>query len=199
MEKQSFWLIPGMAVITLFSCTARGRQEDNKSRPAAITMTTTSETAIKEPVETGVEVGGIIIVASKSIVHNLSQVKSLSTLALLMKSAGCDTLLQKSGEYTLLAPGNEAFNELSEPVMDSLMAPGARARLRQLLSRHIIPGSYGPSALREGMTLRTMSGEWLSVKLRNGDWYIGNAAVLTRGAPCSNGTLWVIGKVLLPE
>lgn len=198
MEKQPITLLPAIAVIALLSCTATGNTGDKKTGPAAITMTTTTETAKVEPPDT-VAVTGVAMDFPKSIAGTIAEAKELTTLIAAIRAARFDSLLQYKGPFTVFASDNEAFNDLPVGIVDVLLEAKKKEALQNILAYHIVAGVYTSSSLENGTELVTLQGGKLKVRHKDGHWWINDARVVAADISCDNGALWVIDKVLLPR
>ena len=102
-----------------------------------------------------------------------------ATLHAALDAADLLTALDEGGEVVLLAPTNDAFAALPEGVVEKLLEPQNSEALRTLLSHHVVAG---------GEDAATMTSEKVSA---------GGAAAIGQ-VDCSNGTIYMVDKVLLP-
>lgn len=156
-------------------------------------------------------VGGAAMYPNKTIVENASTAKNLTTLVAAVKAAGLVDTLSGTGPFTVFAPTNDAFAKLPKGTVDTLLKPENKAKLTQILTYHVVPGTYTASQLtaaakKDGgsSTLTTVQGEKLTVKLSEGKvWAVdakgGKAAVTTADVGQSNGVVHVIDSVLMPK
>lgn len=198
MEKQSTWLIPALAAIGLFSCTASGQKPKHRAGTAVITMTTTTETVAPQGRETSVATRDIVTDTSKSIGDNISKAKDLTTLSVALRTAQLDSLLAHGKAFTVFAPDNKAFNKLPVGIVDVLIEAREKTALKNILSYHIVSGKYNTSNLRDGMLLTTLQGGKLRISHRKGYWQVNNAKMVEDATASKNGVLWIIDKVMLP-
>jgi uncharacterized surface protein with fasciclin (FAS1) repeats len=198
MEKQTFCLIPALAVIALFSCKAPGQKNGRKAGPAAIRMTTTTVMATPGPAEAVVATVDMATDTSNSITGYISKARDLTTLAAALKATAMETQLNGKGPFTVFAPDNEAFNKLPVGVVDALIEAREKTGLNNILSYHIVAGKYNASDLKDGMELTSLQGARLRIRHRKGHWMVNNAKVVTGPSASKNGVLWVIDKVMLP-
>lgn len=117
-------------------------------------------------------------------------------------------VLDGKGDYTLLAPGDAAFEALGEKA-EALAAPEQRALTIALLRGHILPGQVMPAAIeaaiarRKGpVEMRTMAGGTVRFARDEDGVTVSNGAATARLAPettaASNGAVLPIDKLLLP-
>lgn len=128
---------------------------------------------------------------------------SYSTLRTALDAAGFSTLLQTNGPFTLLAPDNAAFDALSATLntdTDSLLADVAL--LQQVLLYHIVPGDLDTETaltLIEQQVATALSGAALPISGDEGALMLGAATVQGNATVTTNGRVYPIDVVLLPE
>ncbi|HHN81597.1 MAG TPA: hypothetical protein ENN11_03135 [Methanomicrobia archaeon] len=126
-----------------------------------------------------------------TIADELEERPSLSMLVDALTSAGLYDIFGEEGDYTLLAPSNDALESLDERYASD------PALLEQILTYHVLEGSYSASKISQSQTLATLQGEDIEVKT-TGSLSIGGASVTEQDIECTNGTLHVIDAVLVP-
>ena len=159
-----------------------------------------------------VMVGGQSMLPSRDIVDNAVNSADHTTLVAAVKAADLVTTLKGRGPFTVFAPVNDAFENLPEGTVATLLRPENKAALTKVLTYHVVPGRHTAADLmrmiRQGggrATLRTASGGTLTAMM-NGPMNVtlrdesGNvASVSTYDVVQSNGVIHVINKVLLPR
>ena len=126
------------------------------------------------------------------------------------RAAGLDGTLAGPGPYTVLVPTDQAFAKLPAGRADELMQPQQRARLTDVLTYHILPGTVLVEDIGRAIenangnaVLATMGGETLNAA-RDGDRIVltdaaGGKAVIVEGdLRRSNGVVHHIDGVLMP-
>ena len=151
----------------------------------------------------GVMVDGVAMVPSKDIVENAMGAKSVSTLVTLVKDAGLVETLKGSGPFTVFAPTNAAFDKLPKAAVAELTAPANRAKLKGVLTYHVILGRLLAADLKDGQELTTVNGEKLHISVKDGKVMVSNgkdapATVQIADVVSKNGVTHVIDGVLLP-
>jgi iron complex transport system substrate-binding protein len=126
-----------------------------------------------------------------TIADELEERPSLSSLVDALSSAGLYDMFGEEGDYTLLAPTNEALASLDERYVSN------PALLEQILTYHVLDGSYSAAKISQSETLTTLQGETIEVDSA-GTLSIGGASVTEQDIECTNGTLQVIDTVLVP-
>lgn len=159
-----------------------------------------------------VTVGGEAMYPQKNIVENAVNSKDHTTLVAAVKAAGLVETLQGKGPFTVFAPTNDAFENLPEGTVETLLKPENKAQLTKVLTYHVVSGKYDFDAIAKAIKagngkaeLKTVSGGTLTAML-NGKHNIsvqdeaGNVAnVTTYDVNQSNGVIHVIDRVVLPN
>lgn len=156
-------------------------------------------------------VGGEPMSPQKNIVENAVNSKAHTTLVAAVKAAGLVETLATGGPFTVFAPTNDAFENLPEGTVETLLKPENKEKLTTVLTYHVVPGVWTYEDLAEAIeegggtaTLETVSGGTLWAKW-NGPQNIvivdanGNVAhISTYDVMQSNGVIHVVDSVLLP-
>lgn len=153
----------------------------------------------------GVTVGGAKMVREKDIVDNAVNAKNVTTVVELVQKAGLVDTLKGTGPFTVFAPNNDAFAAVPEATLTKVS--GDMNLLKTVLTYHVVPGTYTSADLRtmaaSGATVKTVQGEMLSFKMKDGAVVIADKAgqevmIETADVISSNGVTHVIKNVLLP-
>ena len=161
---------------------------------------------------TPVVVGGQAMLPTRNIVENAANSADHTTLVAAVQAAGLVETLKGRGPFTVFAPVNDAFENLPDGTVQTLLRPENRDALTKVLTYHVVPGRVTAADLmrmiREGhgtATLRTVSGGTLTAVM-NGPGNVvirdaagGTANVTTYDVLQSNGVIHVINRVLLPR
>jgi uncharacterized surface protein with fasciclin (FAS1) repeats len=153
--------------------------------------------------EKTVMVGGAAMFPSKNIVQNAVNSKDHTTLVAAVKAAGLVDTLQSKGPFTVFAPTNAAFGKLPAGTVDTLVKPENKATLTKILTYHVVSGKLEAASLTDGKKLKTVEGEELTVKLKDGKVWIvdakgGTSMVTIANVNQSNGVIHVVDTVLMP-
>ena len=147
----------------------------------------------------GVMVGGALMTPNLNIVQNALNASNVTTLVAAVKAAGLVDTLSGKGPFTVFAPTNNAFAKLPAGTVDNLLKTENKATLAKILTYHVVAGKYASADLKDGMTLKTVEGETLTIGNKNGQITInGTAMVQTKDVLSSNGVTFVIDSVLTP-
>lgn len=136
--------------------------------------------------------------SQKNIVQTAMASPDHQTLATALKTAGYVDALSNAGPFTVFAPHDEAFSQLPEGTVDNLLKPANKSKLQDILEYHVYVGVIRESIMKDGMKLDQVNGKKVSLS-RQGEKFQVNGANIIATIPTSNGIVYVIDKVLLPE
>lgn len=175
-------------------------------------LTVGSANVFADSVDTYVVVGEEAMYPTKDIVDNAVNSQDHTTLVAAVKAAGLVETLKSPGPFTVFAPTNDAFENLPDGTVETLLKPENKETLTKVLTYHVVPGKLDFDTLSEQIKaadgqaeLTTASGDTL-VAWMNGPHNIvlkdekGNYAnITTYDVIQSNGVIHVIDAVVLPE
>ena len=124
---------------------------------------------------------------------------SFKTLVAAVTAAGLVETLKGAGPFTVFAPTDAAFAALPAGTVESLLEPGAKDKLTQILTYHVVPGKVMSSDLM-GKTVSpaTVQGGTVKVDATGSAVHVNSATVVTADVDCTNGVIHVIDSVLMP-
>jgi len=156
-------------------------------------------------------VGGAEMYPTKNIVENAVNSKDHTTLVAAVTAAELVEILQSEGPFTVLAPVNDAFNNLPEGTVETLLKPENKTALQGVLTYHVIAGKHTAEDILKDIEAGNGTAEWTTVNgqlltgmVADGKVKIkdqaGNVATVTiADVNQSNGVIHVIDTVLLPK
>lgn len=156
-------------------------------------------------------VGGEAMYPKKNIVENAVNSKDHTTLVAAVKAAGLVETLQSDGPFTVFAPTNDAFENLPEGTVPTLLKPENKGLLTTILTYHVVAGNYTAERLIEEIKfyggkrkLKTVSGDVLMATLNGNNIQITDengviANISVRDVIQSNGVIHVIDAVVTPK
>jgi uncharacterized surface protein with fasciclin (FAS1) repeats len=118
-----------------------------------------------------------------------------TTLLAAVEAAGLTETLS-SGQFTVLAPTDEAFAALGQETIDALLADPEQ--LATVLRNHVLPSPQDAALIGIMTNLLTIDGASLPVVVDGDVITIGGATVVTADIPADNGVIHVIDVVLVP-
>jgi len=132
----------------------------------------------------------------KDIVDTAASIDDFSTLVAAVKAGGLVETLKGDGPFTVFAPTNEAFANLPEGTLESLLEPENREKLVSILTYHVVPGKVMSSDVTTG-EVATVNGQMAKIVVDDGVT-IDGANVVKADVKASNGVIHVIDSVILP-
>jgi len=105
-------------------------------------------------------------------------------------------LLKSPGPYTVFAPTDEAFANLPEGTLDSLLLQNL-PKLKRILAYHVAFGDVMAEDLMQIEEVETVEGSIVIVDTSNGI-KVNDAKVITPDILADNGVIHVIDAVLIP-
>ena len=130
---------------------------------------------------------------ARDIVETAVAAGSFETLVTAVEHAGLVDALKGEGPFTVFAPTDEAFAKLPADTVADLLRPENKARLKRVLTYHVVEGLVRKTDLLRSNTAGTLSGAPVTFGLR-----VGDANIVKADIACSNGVIHVIDSVLLP-
>lgn len=119
----------------------------------------------------------------------------LHTLVTAIDGAGLSHVLEHDGPFTVFAPSDEAFADLPDGTVESLLA--APGTLADVVNYHLVPGRMTAADVARRMSAETLQGEDLVIS-NNGAIRIDAARLVSGDIEASNGVIHIIDRVLLP-
>ena len=135
--------------------------------------------------------------SDKNIVETAVAAGKFKTLTSLVKRAGLAKTLQGKGPYTVFAPTDAAFAKVPDATLARLARN--RAKLRSVLLLHVAEGRLTAAKVTKRRSVKTLNGQRLAIRVRDGKVFVGGARVVTADVTASNGVIHAINKVLLPR
>ncbi|MBC7949631.1 MAG: fasciclin domain-containing protein [Chitinophagaceae bacterium] len=126
--------------------------------------------------------------------------KNLSTLMKGVKAAHLEETLNGIGPFTILAPVNLAFGNMTPDNFDNMVKQqSTNNRLSDMLSYHVLTGKKMLRDFRNGQKLPTVNGKEVEVTVIDGEVRINGAKILAKDRQGSNGVVHSIDSVYYPS
>lgn len=137
--------------------------------------------------------------SQKDIVDTAVGAGSFETLVAAVSAAGLVDTLKGDGPFTVFAPTDEAFADLPEGTVESLLLEENKAQLVEILTLHVVPAKVMSGDIAgQTVTADSVSGSELLIDATDGVTVSG-ANVINADIEASNGVIHVIDKVILPS
>jgi uncharacterized surface protein with fasciclin (FAS1) repeats len=132
-----------------------------------------------------------------NIVEAAIATPELSTLVDAVVAAGLDTTLAQAENITVYAPTNDAFAAIPPMILDGILAD--TDVLTSVLTYHVSAGRRDPRIHFTSVRRNTLQGQRVYYGFIDGHARVNSAAVNCQGVRTSNGVVWLIDSVLLPQ
>uniref|UniRef100_A0A0P5HBI0 Fasciclin domain-containing protein n=2 Tax=Daphnia magna TaxID=35525 RepID=A0A0P5HBI0_9CRUS len=122
----------------------------------------------------------------------------LTTLVDLVVKADLANALSGAGPFTVFAPTNDAFNSVDPATLNALLQDVDL--LKRVLTYHVVGSALPPASIQNELVTKSLAGESLRVNTyNNGKVVTINGALKLKALEASNGIIYVIDKVLVPD
>ncbi|AVH65190.1 fasciclin [Nostoc sp. 'Peltigera membranacea cyanobiont' 213] len=105
-------------------------------------------------------------------------------------------ILKSPGSFTLFAPTDEAFANLPEGTLDSLLKD--IPKLQKIVAYHIVSGDVRSDDLLEINEAETLEGSIVAIESADGKIKVNSANILKTDILTDNGVIHIIDAVLMP-
>jgi len=105
---------------------------------------------------------------SKDIVDTAVAAGSFKTLAAALTAADLVSTLKGAGPFTVFAPTDEAFAKLPAGTVETLLKPENKAKLRRILTYHVVAGNVTAADVVKLTSAKAVSGDTLMIKTMGG-------------------------------
>ena len=174
--------------IGMWSCQS-GSTEQNQTSTAAST---------EQPAQGGGQASVVEENSEPNVVRVAVNSPDHTTLVAALKAAGLVDAMANVGPFTVFAPTNAAFDALPAGTVEGLLKPEKKSDLSNILKYHVTTSALTDIMLQDGMTLGMANGGKVTIK-KDGDKMMINDANVLGAVKASNGMVYVIDKVLLPQ
>ena len=121
-----------------------------------------------------------------------------TTLVKAVQAAQLENALVNAGPLMVFAPTNEAFEALPAGTVEDLLKPENKETLAAILKHHVTAGNYDKNLLKSIKKLGQADDTSVTVETKGDDIYVGGAKIIGV-VKASNGTVYVVDKVILPQ
>ena len=121
-----------------------------------------------------------------------------SVLVTALKAADYVNALSNAGPFTVFAPTNKAFGNLPDGTVEGLLKSDRLEDLRNVLEYHVAVGVYKLENMVDGQTINQVNLENVTIGVKDGKYTV-NGANIVGTVVASNGVVYVIDAVLLPQ
>jgi len=136
---------------------------------------------------------------TKDIVDTAVAAGSFKTLAKALEAADLVTTLKGAGPFTVFAPTDEAFAKLPAGTVEMLLKPENKAKLKRILTYHVVAGNVMAADVMKMSSAKTVSGDTLTIAAHDGMVMADSSRVVKADIAASNGVIHVIDTVMMPK
>jgi uncharacterized surface protein with fasciclin (FAS1) repeats len=136
---------------------------------------------------------------SKVIVDTAVAAGDFKTLATALEAAGLVETLEGKGRFTVFAPTDAAFAKLPKETLADLLKPANKAKLTKILTYDVLPQKELGADLAKMKMAKTVEGSEHKLLDKDGKLIVGTAHVGKSDIMCSNGVIYGVDTVLMPE
>ena len=133
------------------------------------------------------------------IIDTAAAAGSFNTLAAALTAAKLVETLKGTGPFTVFAPTDEAFDKLPAGTVESLLKD--IPKLIEIFTYHVVPGRVmnSDSMQTDGPSATTVNGAAPKINTKNGVNLNGESTVVETDIACTNGVIYVVNSVLMPQ
>jgi len=135
----------------------------------------------------------------KDIVDTAIATSAFKTFLAAAKAADLMDTLKGKGPFTVFAPHDLAFAKLPAGTLDDLLKPENKAKLKGILTYHVVPGKLMAADVAKLKKAKTLNGQELTIKVEGNKVMVDSAKVLKKDIVCSNGVIHFIDTVVMPK
>ncbi|WP_138501692.1 fasciclin domain-containing protein [Nostoc sp. PA-18-2419] len=121
---------------------------------------------------------------------------NFDTLIKAVKAVDFIEVLKSPGSWTLFAPTDEAFANLPEGTLDSLLQD--IPKLKKIVAYHVASGDVRSDDLVQINEAETLEGSILAIESVDGKIQVNGANVIKTDILADNGVIHIIDAVLMP-
>ncbi|MBC1236891.1 fasciclin domain-containing protein [Nostoc sp. 2RC] len=130
------------------------------------------------------------------LVETAIAAKNFNTLIKAVKAVDLIETLKSPGSLTVFAPTDEAFANLPEGTLDSLLQD--IPKLKKIVAYHVASGDVRSDDLAQIHEAETLEGSIVAIESVNGKIKVNSANVIKTDILADNGVIHIIDAVLMP-
>lgn len=156
-------------------------------------------------------VSNYVLTPRKSLLTRAETSSRHSALLSALRATDLDKVLGYNGQFTVFAPSNRAFENLSEVTADWLMDPKNKKELKSILSCHIVAAKLSASTILRAMSrgggiasFTTIQGQKITATMKGidiimSDIHGNKAKIVLADAIQSNGVIHEVDSIFIPS
>jgi uncharacterized surface protein with fasciclin (FAS1) repeats len=140
---------------------------------------------------------GVCMTDKLNLIETIANEDKFSTFSRYMGTSGANEIFNGAGPFTVFAPTNDAFGKIPDARMNELLNEPGQAKLKALLSYHILPTKIEALNLATLKTAKTISGQALTFT-DSGGIKVNGSSMQARNIEATNGVIHALDTVLAP-
>jgi uncharacterized surface protein with fasciclin (FAS1) repeats len=133
----------------------------------------------------------------KNILETAAACGLFKTLGRALEDTHLTDMLSETGPFTVFAPTDAAFAKMPSADLRALLAD--KAKLRSVLTHHIVASKVRAPRERAPNTATTVDGRKLTMTVEHGFYKVDDVQIVKTNLRASNGLIHAIDSVLLPR
>ncbi|MEP6848150.1 MAG: fasciclin domain-containing protein [Acidobacteriota bacterium] len=130
-----------------------------------------------------------------NIIETIAKLDKFSTFSRLLGTSGANAIFSEAGTFTVFVPTDDAFAKIPDTLMNELLNEPGQAKLKALLSYHIVPTRIDAVNLATIKRATTVSGQ--EVKFTDASGIkVNGSSVQARNIEAANGVIHALDTVL---
>ncbi|PSF39022.1 fasciclin [Aphanothece hegewaldii CCALA 016] len=130
------------------------------------------------------------------ILETVANTANLTNLARTLQTTELVDMLKTPGPFTVFAPTDEAFAQLTERKLDFLLED--QEKLKRIIAYHLAFGDVRTEDLRQIDEVMTVEGSIIAVEIDDQQIKLNDANVITSEKVVDNGVIYLVDRVLTP-
>lgn len=181
----------------LFAFAACDSGDDMNKEDNSMVSDTTTTAMMGNNQQNGMQGEDNRMMKDMTIAQIVMQNEKFSSLEKALKSTGMAKKFE-SGSWTILAPTNDAFDDLSDETNAMLMKNNNK-QLSNVLRYHVIEGTITVQSLMDGKEINSVQGSPLMFEVDQGGDISVSGSEVEYAIQTKNGIIYVLDEVLIPE
>lgn len=141
----------------------------------------------KLPAHDSVEKG-----SAKNVIAVASEAKNLSAFVSDIETTDLAKVLEEKGPFTVFDPTNEAFESLSDDILESQNED----KLEDIFAYHIVGEKLVTSDFKNSLKVETLRGEELTIRVQSSTISINEVDAITTDLEASSGIIHIIDGII---
>jgi uncharacterized surface protein with fasciclin (FAS1) repeats len=130
------------------------------------------------------------------ILEKVATTENLTNLSQILETSEFVDMLKTPGPFTVFAPTDEAFAQLTKDKLDFLLED--QEKLKRIIAYHLAFGDVRTEDLLQIDEVTTVEGSILAVEVNDQQIKLNDAKIISAENVVDNGVIYIIDRVLTP-